>query len=139
MDPSIQRAINRAEQAAGARNEEKGLVTKRAIGARVIPSPTDDQSQKRKTYKTRGPEPNLKRTRTLDNKQKSGTDLTITSCSDVDSMPTNEKPTSSDVSMESKQKDEFYSDKVVGDIEVKEAPKQASLKLVPNAPSAKSI
>jgi len=140
-DPCIQRAIDRAE-AAGARNDEKkGLVGKRSFGARVIRSPNDDQdqTQKRKSYKTRGPESNSKRPKSLDIKEKSGLDLTITRCNDVDSMPMNESQPSSDVSRESEQKDAYYSDKMVGEIEVKESPKPPSLKLIPNASPAKSI
>lgn len=139
-DPSIQRAIDRAQQAEGTRMEEKkGLLPTRSFGARVIRSPNDDQTQKRKTYKARGPESNSKRPRSLDIKGKSGNDLTITRCHDVDSMPMNDSQSNSDVSMESEQKQELCSDKVVGDIEVKEAPNQSSLKQVSSALPGSSI
>lgn len=134
-DPSIRRAIERAEQSSGGKiGSKNGLIPKRSFAARLNRSASKDKTHKRKTYRSFEPGLKLKQPRNLGIPQKSAMDITVSKCNDVDSVPRNRSEPNSDVSMESEQKDASCSDKIVGDIEVEEAPKLTSSDNVPVSP-----
>jgi hypothetical protein len=133
VPPSIQQANDRGSRAGGKMEKTKGFSARSGI------SVSGNQGQNRKSQGSGMPESPSKRALSIDIKDKSAIDLTLSRCSDVYSLPINKSEPISDVSIESEQKDDWFSDKTVGDVKVSEAPKLQSIKNVPDASSAQSV
>jgi len=139
-DPSIRRAIELAEQTSGGETGEKNDVTpQQSFAARLNGSARKDNSQKRKTFKGHRRKLEFKGQGGNDiPKGKSGMDLTVSRCNDVNCVPKNWLKSKSDVPIAIEQRNASSSDKIVGNIEVKDEPKPLSSTNIPVS-QAKSV